>query len=166
MRGGLTSQLGLVGIVLTLLGVGASLAALSIDLDYQGGWGPRTFPAIAAISLLIMGLIELAGALRGIRQQAPEITLKQVGRGSGPRIAALLVLAIAYTWLTSRTGYLLSTAVATPLVMLLFNVRNPLVLGSAALLCPLVYHAIFFVGLGVFPPFAEWFDLAEILGLN
>jgi putative tricarboxylic transport membrane protein len=44
----------------------------------------------------------------------------------------------------------------------LFGIRNPLSLLIAAIVCPAVYHAIFFMGLGVYPPYGEWFDLLDL----
>ena len=47
--------------------------------------------------------------------------------------------------------------------MWLFGMRSPLWLLVTAIICPAIYHLIFFVLLGVFPPFGEWFDLLDVL---
>ncbi|PHS04476.1 MAG: hypothetical protein COA78_16575 [Blastopirellula sp.] len=157
------------GLVLTLLGIGATISALLIERDYSGGFGPKLFPLIAAISLLVMGLLELFGSLRISQHSeasAPEQEAEQIDKGALTRILGLLVLAIIYIWLISKIGYLLSTGITTFFVMLLFGVRNPLVLLITVILCPIAYHAIFFWGLGVYPPYSEWFDLATFLGVN
>lgn len=155
-----------VGVVLTLVGAAATAAALLIKADYQGGWGPRLVPAMAAIGLLVLGVLDLVQARGQSPDPAGTPVEEPTGRHEVWRIVLLLVLSVAYVWLMSRAGYLLSTALAAPLVMLLFDVRKPLALAAACLLCPLAYHAIFFWGLGVFPPYAAWFDLADILKVN
>ena len=78
-------------------------------------------------------------------------------------VGGLSFLSFAYWWAIGAVGYLLATAMAAPLALAAFDVRRPLVLGLAALLCPLVYHLVFFEALGVFPPYGAYFDLLDLL---
>ncbi|NKB54400.1 MAG: hypothetical protein GKR97_19705 [Rhizobiaceae bacterium] len=81
-------------------------------------------------------------------------------------IVGLLTVAVLYVWLISKFGYLISTATIAPMVMWMFGMRNPLALVATAILCPATYHYTFFVALGVFPPYGEWFDLLDIIQGN
>ncbi|MFL4471103.1 tripartite tricarboxylate transporter TctB family protein [Tateyamaria armeniaca] len=97
-----------------------------------------------SISLVVLGVAELWGARPSQLSDRRHL----------PAILALLLLSVAYVWSISVVGYLLSTAVAAPLALVIFGVRNPIGLCAAAVLCPALYHGVFFVALGVFPPWA------------
>ncbi|MBW4709190.1 tripartite tricarboxylate transporter TctB family protein [Roseobacter sp. YSTF-M11] len=143
-----------VGIALILLGVGAAATSMGISLDQYGRWGARVFPLAGSLSLIAVGAAELWGA----RKAAP------LDHRHVPAIFALLLVSFVYVWTLSAFGYLISTALAAPVVLWIFGVRHPMGLGAAAVLCPLAYHAIFFELLGVFPPLGRWFDLLDVLG--
>ncbi|HIC82093.1 MAG TPA: tripartite tricarboxylate transporter TctB family protein [Kiloniellaceae bacterium] len=147
-----------VGAVLAAFGAAAVIASFGIDPDPDGGWGARIFPLAAAAALLLLGAMEMAKGLTA-QDAAP---IRMAPQLSG--ILALLLLSLAYVWLMGKLGYLISTALAAPLALWLFGIRNPLGLLAAALLCPLAYHLVFFLGLGVFPPLGEWFDLLDVIG--
>ena len=138
---------------LILLGVGATITSLGISLDQYGRWGARIFPLAGSLSLIVLGLIELrAGKAR--------VTFERQHAGA---IAALVLLSVLYVWSISAFGYLISTALAAPLAVWIFGVRNAVGLCAAAVLCPAVYHLVFFEMLGVFPPLGRWFDLLDVL---
>ncbi|MEL6464264.1 MAG: tripartite tricarboxylate transporter TctB family protein [Pseudomonadota bacterium] len=143
-----------VGVALVLLGIGGTVTSLGIALDQYGRWGARFFPLAGSIVLVILGIAELWSAKRS----------SPLDRRFWPAIAALLALSIFYTWSISAFGYLLSTAVAAPLALYIFGVRTPIGLCAAAVLCPAIYHGIFFGLLGVFPPLGRWFDLLDVIG--
>ena len=143
---------GLTGPILALIGALALLASLSIDPDPDGGQGARIFPLISAVVLMILGTLETLTAFR-----------TAAGRpGRQLRVLLLLALALAYVFGIGLIGYLVATAIAAPLAFLLFGRGHPLELLAAGLLCPIVYHLLFFVGLGVFPPDGAWFDLQDL----
>ncbi|WP_299689966.1 tripartite tricarboxylate transporter TctB family protein [uncultured Tateyamaria sp.] len=142
-----------VGVALILIGIGATVTALSISLDQYGRWGARYFPLAGALALIALGAAELRVA-DGAR----------LDRRHWPAITGLLALSITYVWSISAFGYLLSTAVAAPAALWIFGVRNAIGLGLAAVLCPAIYHLVFFELLGVFPPLGRWFDLLDIMG--
>ena len=142
-----------VGVALILIGVGATVTSLGISLDQYGRWGARIFPLVGSLALILLGLIEL----RQTGSPRPD-------RRHWPAIVGLLVLSLAYVWAISIVGYLLATAMAAPLALWIFGVRNLVGLSAAAVVCPLIYHLIFFELLGVFPPLGRWFDLLDVLG--
>lgn len=149
-----------VGGLLVALGAGAVWATFGVRLDPDGGWGARIFPLAGAAALIGCGAVELLS-----RPTRAEPT----GGGSGAdafgagRVLALMTVAVGYALLMGKVGYLVSTAVAAPLALWLFGVRSRLGLALAALLCPAIYHGIFFIGLGAFPPYGEWFDLLDVI---
>lgn len=145
--------LGLCGVGLLAVGF-----ALQISPDADGGYGARTFPITAAAGLFLLGLLE---ARRGLfaEIEPPEST-KNLSS-----IAALIILTVAYVWLMTKLGYLISTGVVAPVALWLFGIRNPIGLILSVVLCPVVYHMLFFELLGVFPPYGDWFDLLDILQL-
>ncbi len=143
-----------VGVALILIGIGATATSASIALDQYGRWGARFFPLAGSLSLIVLGLVEL----RSMRGSAA------LNRRYLPLILALLFLSVAYVWTISVFGYLIATAIAAPAALWLFGIRNPVGLGAAAVLCPAIYHLIFFQLLGVFPPLGRWFDLLDVIG--
>ena len=143
-----------VGVALILIGIVATVTSLNIGLDQYGRWGARFFPLGGSLALVLLGLVELRGAR----------TAPATGWPSFPAIAVLLVLSLVYVWSISAFGYLLSTALAAPLALYLFGVRNRVGLCVAAVLCPALYYGIFFGLLGVFPPLGRWFDLLDLIG--
>ncbi len=156
MSAGPTPASRTVAVALILLGVGATFTSMNIALDQYGRWGARIFPLAGSLSLVALGLAELWGA-RG--KPAPTLDRQHL-----PAIFALLALAVAYVWVMAQFGYLISTALAAPLALWIFGVRNVIGLLAAAVLCPAAYHLIFFELLGVFPPFGRWFDLLDVFG--
>ncbi len=143
-----------VGLALILIGMSAIVTSMGISLDQYGRWGARYFPLGGSVALLLLGIAELWG-----KKPSPAIERRHL-----PAIGALLVLSLVYVWSISAFGYLLGTALAAPLALYIFGVRNPIGLAAAATLCPAVYHSIFFVALGVFPPLGKWFDLLDVIG--
>ena len=145
-----------IGAVLTCLGVAAVVASLAINKDADGGWGARIFPLIGAGALVILGVLEFRKGY---------LSPPQVSGEAAPmkRMLALLAVSLVYVWLIGKFGYLISTGGTAILTLMIFGVRNPVALGIAAILCPAIYHVIFFVMLGVFPPYGEWFDLLDVI---
>lgn len=144
-------------ICLALIGSAAMLVTLDIPRDPDGGLGARVFPMMASGALILLGVAGFFTSVKSVQVG------KEDCRGyRSIQIFLLLALSIAYVWLMSKLGYLISTALAAPIILMLFGIRNPLGLLVAAIACPAIYHAIFFVGLGVFPPLGEWFDLLDL----
>lgn len=154
------NQSAIINISLALIGVVALLASFDIPRDPDGRLGARVFPLIAAGSLVLLGTI---GFLADLKPAAKTGNEDEESKNNLVQIFLLLVLSIFYIWLISKLGYLISTAITAPLILMLFGVyKRPFILIIAAIACPLIYHAIFFIGLGVYPPFGEWFDLLDV----
>lgn len=146
----------IVGGVLATFGLIALWIGWTIEADAQGNANARIFPVMGASALILLGLLEVQrGILRDHRPLALSADAKAV--------VSLLALAVGYAWMISKLGYLLSTGVTAPLAMWLFGIRNPFGLACAALICPTLYHLVFFELMGVFPPYGEWFDLLDLI---
>ena len=79
------------------------------------------------------------------------------------KVTALLVLSLFYVWIIRKSSDTCIDCSGFPSILLLFGMRNPMGLLVAAIVCPAVYHAIFFIGLNVYPPYGEWFDLLDLI---
>ncbi|WP_209000640.1 hypothetical protein, partial [Labrenzia sp. DG1229] len=71
------------------------------------------------------------------------------------------VIALLYQQSIRWFGYVLPTALAAPVVLFLFGIRSRVGLAVSVILCPLIFHILFFELLGVFPPYGEVFDLLD-----
>ncbi len=144
-------------IVLALVGAGAMMASIDIPRDPDGGLGARVFPMMSSGALILLGSIGFLAGLKPIATREEKTNYKLLAQ-----IAVLLVLSLFYVWIISKLGYLISTALVAPLILMLFGYRKPVGLLIAAIVCPVCYHAVFFMGLGVYPPYGEWFDLLDV----
>lgn len=149
-----------IGALLASFGLAALVASLGINPDPDGGWGARIFPLVGSGALLALGVLECA---KGFNSPEPP---RREEANPLPNIVSLLLLSLGYVWLIGKIGYLLSTGFAAVLALIIFGVRSPIGLLIAAIVCPAIYHLIFFVLLGVFPPYGEWFDLLDIIEGN
>lgn len=146
-----------IGGFLILFGLIAAYFGFQIPAEADGDTGARIFPLIGSFSLILMGALEL-------RKGLSEVDVAAVSPASNlAPVLGLLALSVAYLWLITYFGYLIGTAAAAALAMRLFGMRNPLWLLVAAVLCPAIYHLIFFELLGVFPPLGKWFDLLDVI---
>jgi putative tricarboxylic transport membrane protein len=152
------SQSTLTSLALLLIGVCAMAASMYIPRDLDGGLGARVFPMMSSGALILLGILGIPAGLKEPTKKPKE----KEGGNLLLQITLLLALSFFYVWLISKLGYLVSTALVSPLILMLFGIRNPLSLLIAAIVCPAVYHAIFFMGLGVYPPYGEWFDLLDL----
>ena len=160
----------LTGLAMIAVGLGFFAASFGIDVQEQGGIAPRVFPMAGALLIAMLGAV-LAGL--SIARAGPEPEGWMAAEG-GTRdhardawhIAGLLALSAVYVMGINYFGYLISTAAAAPIALHLFGVRSVPGLAAAAVLCPAIYHLVFFVGLGVFPPYGLWFDLLDVIQGN
>ncbi len=147
----------MLGGAIALLGGGAIVAAGSIGSG-TAPWGPRMVPTLAGFAILIAGI---AIAFERI------LTVQSEVETAGREVNALwiVLLTCLYILCIGLTGYLVATAIAAPALLVLFGTTKLWKLISASLLCPALLHIFFFELLGIFPPRAAWFDLADLLGL-
>lgn len=142
------------GLALLLIGGFAIWGALLVPSPPEGETWAGVLPMGAALILTGLGGALVYTALRSASPNNADALFS----GRSWNVVGLIAVSIAYYGAILHFGYELPTAIAAPLALWLFGMRRPLGLLAAAALCPLVFHLIFFKGLGVFPPFGEIFD--------
>lgn len=144
------------GLVLAGLAIVALWGAWQVPAASPGDTWAGIVPFAAALALLVLSIFLLLGAtLQPV--DAPEDFDNAATFG----IVGLFLIALLYQQSFRWFGYVLPTAITAPVVLYLFGVRNWIGLTVSVVLCPLVFHVIFFELLGVFPPYGEVFDLLD-----
>jgi len=162
------NQNSVAGAVLIAAGAFVVYQAFQIPATRVAGWGPRAFPVLAAIAVVLAGAVVLWSGLRGAADArsepaAPGPTLPDAGGSALTSVLGLILVASGYIWLLDKIGYLLATALATPFAFWLYGVRRPVSLIAATILCPIIYQIVFIELMRVFPPRGEWIDLVDLL---
>ena len=156
MLKGTLNREALAGLAMVVTGGTILAASLGIEVLEQGGIGPRVFPLAGGAAIAGLGVVQVVTGLReGIAHEPLARDFL--------RMLLLTGVAVAYLFGVTWFGYLVATAICAPVVLALFGVRTPLALGLAAVLCPALYHLVFFAGLGVYPPYGEVFDLLDVI---
>lgn len=145
----------LAGLAMVLTGLIFFLAAFSIDILDDGGAAPRLFPMAASLLIAALGCLQFF--------YAPSPDNAVVAASQTTPLLALIALSVGYTLGVTWFGYLVATAVAAPVAFYLFGIRSKAGLLCAFFLCPVIFHLVFFYGLGVFPPYGLWFDLLDVI---
>ncbi|WP_298849198.1 tripartite tricarboxylate transporter TctB family protein [uncultured Ruegeria sp.] len=143
------------GLVLTAISCVAIWGAWQVPAASPGDTWAGIVPFAAAVALLALSGFLIIGATRqsaGEAQSEPD-------NGATLEIVGLFIIALIYQQSFRWFGYLVPTAIVAPLILYIFGVRSRIGLALSVVLCPLVFHVIFFVLLGVFPPYGEVFDL-------
>ena len=147
-------------IALVWLSAVAIIGALQVPEAAEGETWAGIVPFGAGIGLAIIAAILLVSALA--KDDKSESLDSSENKGAYS-VCILFLIAVLYQQSFTWFGYLLPTAIAAPVVLYLFNVRSPLGLMLSVVICPLIFHTIFFVLLGVYPPFGEVFDLLSFI---
>lgn len=141
----------LTGSTVFLFGAAAFGMSFTIGNVTWGGESSRLFPLIVSFALMCFGARLV---LTGVRKPSRAIELSP----EVWRVIGLALLGILYIAAIGKIGYIISTGIAAPVALWIFGVRSRMGLALSAVLCPLVYHLIFFVALNVYPPYATWLD--------
>ncbi len=158
----------LAGLAMVAVGLGLFAASFGIDVLEQGGTAPRVFPMAGALLIAVLGAAQtgVGGARADPEPEEPRQEAEsgaQSDAGDAWHVVGLLALSVSYVIGINYLGYLISTAAAAPIALCLFGIRSIPGIAAAAALCPAIYHLVFFVGLGVFPPYGLWFDLLDVI---
>lgn len=143
------------GLVLAAVSLVAIWGAWQVPGAPPGDTWAGIVPFAASVALLAMSGILLIGASR----QAEAVSTASSDNGAAAQIVVLFIIALIYQQSFRWFGYLLPTAIVAPIVLYMFRVRSWIGLAVSVVICPLIFHLIFFVLLGVFPPYGEVFDL-------
>lgn len=148
------------GMVLMILGLVAVVGVWNVPAANDNETWAGIVPFGAGLGLLVIAGFMLLGARQTASaqgDQAPQNT------GSVLYILGLFAIALLYQQSIRWFGYVLPTAIAAPVVLYIFGVRSWIGLAISVVVCPLIYHIIFFELLGVFPPYGEVFDLLDAI---
>ena len=151
------------GVIISVIAIAAILGAYQIPASYSDNetWAGLV-PMVVACSLLLIGmLMTIAGFRAGFPGRQ---SVKASVSRADMEVVGLLVLSLLYHQAIAKFGYILPTAVTAPIVLAVFGVRSPAGLLLSAIVCPLVFHLVFFKLLGVFPPYGELFDVLDLIG--
>ena len=151
------------GSVIIIVGLLAVWGAYQIPPAYSESetWAGLV-PMFVACSLVLIGVMM---TISGLRMTADNSQIsKQTLSRTDLDVSLLVVLALIYHQAIVKFGYLIPTAITAPIVLAFFGVRSPAGLIVSAILCPIVFHLIFFKLLGVFPPYGEIFDVLDLIG--
>ena len=146
------------GIVLAVLSLVAIWGAWQVPAASPGDTWAGIAPFSASVALLVLSGIMVLGELRAVRNNDVTTTSDDTGTLD---ILVLFAVALLYQQSFRWFGYVLPTAVVAPVVLYIFGVRNWIGLAVSIVVCPLMFHIIFFELLGVFPPYGEVFDLLD-----
>ena len=148
------------GLVTALIGAFAVWGASLVPPPPEGETWAGVLPMGAAIFLTLSGLWMAVAGMRMASgpDRTPAFDKTAIG------VLALFAVSLLYQQGIVNFGYELPTAIAGPIALWMFGVRNKVGLALSALLFPLAFHVVFFRLLGAFPPFGEVFDLMDSFG--
>lgn len=138
----------------------AIIGALQVPDASSGETWAGIVPFGAGIGLAIIAAILFVSALAKDHHSERSSSTDNKGAYS---VCVLFLIAVLYQQSFTWFGYLLPTAIVATVALYLFNVRSPLGLLLSIVVCPAIFHIIFFVLLGVYPPFGEVFDLLSFI---
>ncbi|SPJ27136.1 tripartite tricarboxylate transporter TctB family protein [Falsiruegeria mediterranea] len=144
------------GLVLTAISLVALWGAWRVPGATPGDTWAGIVPFSASLALLLLSGLMLLGA-----SQQTASGEDKTDHAATFEIISLFLIALIYQQSFRWFGYLLPTAIVAPIVLYMFGVRSWVGLALSVVICPLVFHVIFFELLGVFPPFGEVFDLLD-----
>ena len=140
--------------VLICVAILAIFGAVSIPQTSSDSWA-GSIPLGAGIILFVLSVLLL------VKKTPPKISKKSKHR----LIMGVFGLSVLYYQLIVWFGYILPTAFMSPVMLYIFGVRNTAGLVGSSILCPIIFYVIFFVVLGVYPPYGTVFDiLSKIQG--
>ncbi len=146
------------GFVLALLSLVAIWGAWQVPAASPGDTWAGIVPFAASVALLALSGLVLMNGLRLV--QARQAAVEEGDTGT-LNILILFAIALIYQQSFRWFGYVLPTAITAPVVLYIFGVRSRIGLAISVIVCPLIFHIIFFELLGVFPPYGEVFDLLD-----
>lgn len=124
--------------------------------------GPAMVPTVIASLIIALGSLELIGVLRekdpegrpseiaDDDEEKSELTLHMIAR-----IVATAIIGFAYIWLLTATGYIISTAITLPTLLVLFGTSSIRKLAIMTIVGTAIYYFVFFRLMGLYDP-AGW----------
>lgn len=134
----------LIGLVFVLLGAGSLvLIQLTVEKPDLGlTLSPRFFPNLAAIGLLVFGLVL---GIQSSRKERRFLTPGAIGmdRIQRRRVLLLIIITISYVLLLQPLGFIISTLLVLMLSMLTLGERNWKIISIASVLYTVACYFFF-----------------------
>jgi putative tricarboxylic transport membrane protein len=147
-----------VGLALALIGIGLFLSAQEIEISPAVVLlGPRLFPSIVALGLILLGALTVASALAGSRevQAEPDVPKPE---NDWPAFLTALAGPILFLLTVEALGFAVAAALLFASVARAFGSRRPLVDLALGLVIGAVILTVFSYGLGLVLPAGTVFD--------
>lgn len=147
-----------VGLALALVGIGLFLSAQEIEVSPAVVLlGPRLFPSIVALGLILLGALTVASALAGSRevQAEPEVPKPE---NDWPAFLTALTGPILFLLTVETLGFAVAAALLFASVARAFGSRRPLLDLALGLVIGAVILTVFSYGLGLVLPAGTVFD--------
>ena len=86
--------------------------------------GPRVFPVIISISLIVLGVLFIIETLRGADEAVEKHVVAEHRTADHKQAAIIVCLLIVYAWSFERIGYVVATAAFLPAVSRVLGSRS------------------------------------------
>ena len=148
-----------VGLALVLIGTGLLLSAQEIDVSPAVVLlGPRLFPSIVAVGLVVLGLLTVVSALAGERrgiESADEATIEN----DWPAFLTALAGPVLFLITVETLGFAVATALLFAAVARAFGSRRPVIDLALGLAIGAIILVVFSYGLGLALPAGSVFHM-------
>ena len=165
------------GLIVALIGLGAVWGAYQVPSAQDGETWAGLVPMVVAVGLTLGGVLMVIDTLKqvaaenaagtgiseGNEESTDSVGTSRESSSTVKTVIGVAVLAFVYQYAIVAFGYLLPTALVAPVVLYVFGVRSVPGLLLSMVLCPLVFHLIFFELLGVFPPYGDVFEPLDLI---
>ena len=105
--------------------------------------GPRVFPVVISISLIVLGALLVIETLRGADPAVEEHVAAERESADHKQAAFVVALLLAYAWTFERIGYVLATALFFPSVARVLGSRQPLRDAVVAVIIAVIAFKVF-----------------------
>ena len=147
-----------VGLALVLIGTGLLLSAQEIDVSPAVVLlGPRLFPSIVAVGLVVLGLLTVVSALAGERR-AIEAADEAV-ENDWPAFLTALAGPVLFLITVETLGFAIATALLFAAVARAFGSRRPLIDLTLGVVIGASILVVFSYGLGLVLPAGSVFHM-------
>lgn len=149
----------LVGLALVLVGIGLLVSAQDINISPAVVLlGPRLFPSIVAIGLMLLGALTLASELRGSQAAARREQADNAVENDWPAFLTALAGPVLFLLTVETLGFAVAAALLFAAVARAFGSRRPAIDLALGLVIGLVILLVFSYGLGLALPAGSVFD--------
>lgn len=149
----------LVGLALVLIGAGLFISAQEIHVSPAVVLlGPRLFPSIVAVALVVLGVLTIASALFGSHHGPEAGSEDDTPENDWPAFLTALTGPVLFLLTVETLGFAVATALLFAAVARAFGSRRLIADLGVGLLMGLVVLLVFSYGLGLLLPVGSVFD--------